>query len=344
MSLLRRNFGYKCLSLIIAILLYWIASGQQNPHVMAEVYVQPDVAGLPSNLVLKTAPQGVPITISGPAAAVSAFKAQERKATVDLSRAHAGTSNYPVQYVMPSGYGNALDIVGPLATQVTLDRKVSAKFFVDVDFDHNATPGYTYDDPRTSPSSVTVEGTAADLAHVQRIAGIVDNTGHPGAISEDVTLIAQDAKSQTVDGVSVIPQQVHVTIGLHRATAVKALVLSIDPVGTPAPGYQIVSYNFAPNAINVSGTTDILAAYSSLKVPVNVEGIRRSEVKEVPVVPPAGLTAVNGRTTVRVRLEVQRLTPSASAPAAPATPAASPASSSTQMPTPPEASPAAATP
>ena len=120
MQIIRRNFGYKLISVIIAVLLYVIADKQLNPRTMSDVYVIPEVADVPNEMVVRSAPAGFTVTVSGLASSVAAFKA-ELKATVDLTHAHLGTQKLPIHYKLPSG-----DIdtsAWPVNAEVTLEQK-----------------------------------------------------------------------------------------------------------------------------------------------------------------------------------------------------------------------------
>jgi YbbR domain-containing protein len=310
MGLLRRNFGYKCLSLGFAIVLYWIASGQQNPRITQSLpSVELFVTGLPATLVMRAPTPEEMISVSGPAAAVDAFRAQQRKATVDLTQAEPGTHSYPIQYNLPPGYGNDLVVTGPQMVQISLERKARQTFYVDVLFDNTPPAGYAYTDPRATPDQVVVEGSASDLARVQRVVASLNNAGSPGALSSDVTLVAQDKNLQPVDGVTLTPKQARVTLNLKRAPATKTVVLSADLNGTPASGSFINNYNFWPPTLKVSGPPDLLSSRSSLSVPVDVDGIHQSVTRMVTVQPPAGLTIVGSLSAVRLRLDVKTVAP-----------------------------------
>ncbi|MBC8101641.1 MAG: hypothetical protein H7Z41_03540 [Cytophagales bacterium] len=305
MSILRRNFGVKFWSLIIAILLYWIASGQRNPVVKTEVYVQPQVSGLGEDLVAKTLPQGSPVSVSGSAEAVEAYRALEPKATVDLTGSKPGANRYPVKYLSPDGFSNALEIIGPSVTLVTLERKKRGEYSVDVIYDDAPPAGYAYSQPRASPARVQVEGLAADVGRVARVVANLDTSGTPGAINQEIELVAQDVKQQAVESVTVVPSKVRATLGLKKTPATKTVLLSADLNGTPAPGYYIAGYRFWPNTLTISGSQDLLASRSSLSVPVDVDGIRASAARTVRVQPPSGLTVVGTSATVHLRLDVQ---------------------------------------
>ena len=58
MAFLRRNWEYKLLSLVLSVLLYFIASTQRNRSLSSTQSVKPEVVGLPLELVVKTSKPG----------------------------------------------------------------------------------------------------------------------------------------------------------------------------------------------------------------------------------------------------------------------------------------------
>jgi YbbR domain-containing protein len=317
MTILRRNFGYKFLSLIISILLYWIASGQRNnPSAKGDFYVQPVVEGLPANMVLKNPPQGSSVSVSGPPAAVEAFRALEPKAIVNLSGAKVGADRYPIKYLYPNGFANSLEIIGPPVTLATVEQKQSSKFFVDVLYNDHPPAGYVYSDAKSNPPAVQVTGLNSDVSRVSRVVANLDTDGLPGAISQDVELVAQDLKQQPVENVQIIPKQVRATLGLKKTPSTKTVLLSIDLTGTPSAGYEISEYKFLPQTVTISGSQELLASRSSLSVPVDVDGIKSNVTRMVTIQPPSGLHLVEGNNPVKLILRVKATATTSPAPTA----------------------------
>ncbi|MES2460765.1 MAG: CdaR family protein [Armatimonadota bacterium] len=340
MNTLRRNFGYKFISLLVSILLYWIASGQKNnPDVRTDIFVQPAVEGLPDNLILKSAPQGSAVSVSGTAQAVEAFRSLEPKAILNLSSGKVGSDRYPVKYLYPNGFSDTLEIIGPPVALVTLEQKKSVKFTVDVLYNDNPPAGYAYSDARSAPATVQVVGLYSDVIRVQRVVANLDTSGAPGAISQDVELVAQDVKQEPVENVQIVPKQVRASLGLKKTPSTKTVLLSIELIGNPAPGYEISGYDFFPNVVTVSGSQELLASRSSLRVPVDVDGLKAGTNKTVIIQPPSGLRVVGGDAAVRLRLNVRPVATASPAPSAtPALPSPTPTTPSAST------SPAASTP
>ena len=215
---------------------------------------------------------------------------------------------------MPNGFANALEVIGPAMTLVTLEQKKSVQYFVDPFYDDHPPAGYAYSPVKCTPAAVQVVGLTADVGRVWRVVANVDTSGTPGAISQDVELVAQDIKQQAIDSVQIVPNHVRVTLGLKKTPSTKTVLLSIKLNGTPDPRYEISGYSFVPNTVTISGAQEMLASQSSLVIPVDVDGLRESTTRSVTIQPPSGLRVVGGSATVKLRLDVKPIATASPAP------------------------------
>jgi YbbR domain-containing protein len=302
---LKRNLGYKILSLALGILLYAVAFAQQNPRTSGDVYVQPDVVNIPQDMAVKSQPPGAMVSVSGPIAAVQAFRAQSIKAVVDLSDGKAGRNTVPIRYRTEA---TGVVVSGPQNMSVTLEKRRKDSWTVDALFDLTPPPGYSYA-AVVEPRRVVVTGLTSDVLQVSRVVAIVNAPDSGSAISQTVDVVAQNNKNQIIDTVTIDPPRVKVTLNLRATPVQKTLLLSANITGTPAPGYAIVGYSFDPSSVTVSGMQTLLADRSSLTVPVDVAGLSQSTTRTVTVPMPAGLTPENGKAVrATVRFEVRPVT------------------------------------
>jgi YbbR domain-containing protein len=306
MFALRRNLGYKLLSLAVAALLYAIASAQNGSRTPSEVFVTPEVLGIPATLVLKTPPAGQLVTVAGPSSLVDAFRLQGIKATVDAHGAQAGSNTLKVQYQIPEAARGKLTVTGPESVTVGFEEPLQKEYVVDVLYDNAPPPGYTFRDPVTYPRRIKVTGLAADVSRVYRVVALLDNADSVGAVERTVGLIAQDRNERAVGSVTIVPSEVRVKLDVQRTPATKTLVLSAELVGSLEPGYRLSSYRFSPTAVTVAGELNALARLSSLDVRLSIEGLRETVTRRVPLTPPPG-TKIQGDTSVSVTLDIAPL-------------------------------------
>jgi YbbR domain-containing protein len=307
LRLLRRNLPYKLISLAMAILLYVVAYTQRNPRIAREIYVQPEVRGVPANMVVRDPPQGIRLRISGPAPAVEALYNRGIKATVNASGLRAGPARLPVEYDLPRDLEDRVELTGAQVAVFTLAQKMSKRFPVEASYVNQAPFGYVFKEPIVEPPWALVAGLASDVNRVQRVVASVDTSGAAGAIDMDADLVAQDADQRVVDNVEISPSRARVEIPLKEDVSTKRLVLSPVFQGEVAPGFRFVGYAFKPGTVTAAGPPELLAALTSLEVPVNREGLSADTTRTLTLRPPAGLRIVDSpqvAVTIQVRPDV----------------------------------------
>lgn len=289
LAAVRRNLGYKLLSLGISILLYLVASSQSNPQATTRAVVQPEVVHLPRHLAHVPGPGSVTVALTGPANLVDEARTKIQ-ATAEGAGARPGKIFLPVSYALPPDIAGLVQIDGPATVEATIETKVERQVPVQVLYDQSATPpGYEFRAPVIRPDHVTVIGLERDVSKVAQVVALLDNADDTGsAIDRDVPIVAQDDRKQEMRAVELRPTRVKVMLGLRKVPASKTLVLSAEIQGFPAPGYQLIGYRFDPPTVVVRGESAALAGLSAIRVPVAIDGLSTPQVQQVPINAPAG--------------------------------------------------------
>jgi YbbR domain-containing protein len=205
---LKRNLGYKLLSLALAVLVYAWVYAQNRPNVSREEYIQPEIQGLPKDMVVKAGPPGAKVTVTGLLTAVEEFRGRQPKATIDLTRATPGANLVEVRY---DTRGLNLDVVGPRRVTVVVDKKAERMLAVDIIPQNPAPAGLEYSNKVAEPSKVQISGLASEVSKVVKLVAIVPNNpndGAKGTFSGPVELIAQAANDAVIDSVTIAPARV----------------------------------------------------------------------------------------------------------------------------------------
>lgn len=329
LRLLRRNLGYKLISIGVAILLYVVAYLQQNPRRSTNVYVQPQPRGLSADMALRQPVGGYMVSLTGVPTAVEALRSQGLKAFVNLEAARPGTSKLPVEYEVPEGLRPHVEVEGPVVVDVVLERKRRKPFPIEVQYVSRPPAGYTFKEPETRPDRVHVAGLESDVNRVASVVASLDTQGAAGAITDVVDVVARDVNQEVVEKVELQPSRVRVELGLKEVPATQNLLLSPVFVGEPARGFRIDDYSFRPRAVTVAGSRERLAALTSLDVPVTVEGLSEDLEREVvPRIPPGLRLLRRERVFVIIRVQPNRAAPAPPPP--PGEPAPPPAAETPQ--------------
>ena len=296
LAALRRNVGFKLLSLGIAVLLYLVASFQRVPQTGGRVFLQPEVVGLPEGLANRTGPKGITVTLTGPAELLDETK-EKIRVSIDGSLARPGTLYLPVRYQLPPDLAGLVQIEGPTTAEVAIEAKVERLMQIQVLYDRgSALPGTEFRNPVVKPARATVIGLGGDVTRVAQVVALLDNADTAGAVDREVPLSALDEKQQAIPSVQLRPDRVKVMLSLRKVPATKTLVVSATLTGSPAPGHQLIGYRFEPPLVTVRGEPGTLAALSSLRVPVDISGIASSQTRTVALPEPPGIVLDKAQT------------------------------------------------
>lgn len=304
-GLLRRNWEYKLLSLVLSILLFVIASAQRNPSRTSTMTVVPEVIGVPAELAVKTPPRAEQLTLTGPIEDLELVRKQGLQLKVNARGSGAGRNALPVSYELPPSVRGRVSVETPPMLEVELEARIERSVPVRVLFENQPPPGFEYETPRATPEQVTITGLASDVAQVERVIALLDNAGSSGAVRREVPVVAQNHNQQVISQVSLKPNRVQVELLLRQAPAAKTLVLSATFTGEPTPGVRLSGYQFSPSTVVVRGEPLTLSKLSSLSVSVPLAGLVGNETRTIALKPPPG-TVFAGAREARLTLRTER--------------------------------------
>jgi YbbR domain-containing protein len=260
-----RNWPLKIGAVLLAIILYVgmiaLQTTQQWPGTIAIGFVNQ-----PANSYLIKPGPGASVGdiryIAAPEVLVTrdSFRATVDLASVKVSESQDSLVN--VELVAPDPRIQILDYQ-PQQVTVALDPKVDKQ--VSVQVDTGVVPsGLQPGTPVLSASTVDVFGAASIVRRVAYAAAQVRIDASGLDVSQDVDLVAHDAKDAVVDNVQFSPRSVHVAILVGSQLRTETVPVNPIVVGTPAAGYYISSIDLNPSVVAVRGQADALARLKGL--------------------------------------------------------------------------------
>jgi YbbR domain-containing protein len=316
MTALRRDLGYKLLSLLLAVILYGVAFLQNNPRMSQEILIQPEIEKLPENMAIKKKPEALSVTVTGNIQAIQAFRQQAIKASLDLSHGEEGVNRISVRY---QNDPSLIEVNGPGGTEVALEKKTWRSFTIQPQYNDSPPLGYAFKEAVVRPRQARVRGMESEIKKVDSVVAMIENNGPFAGLVE---LVAFNRNREAVDTVEIEPAQVMVTLEVKTAPVSKMLVLSPVWIGRPAAGYAITNYSFEPLSVTVAGPAVELINTSRLSVSVNISGLQTSVTRTMTLAVPPGMRVIDppdGK--AQLRLDIAPISaPSGSATASPTPP------------------------
>jgi YbbR domain-containing protein len=302
-----RNWPLKIGAVLLAVILYVgmvaLQTTQQWPGTISI-----DLVNQPANsYLIKTNPALQVGTIRYIAAPDVAVTRDSFRAIADLSNAKVSETEASLVKVQLLAQDPRIQIIDYQPQQLTvfLDKMIHEQVAVQVDL--GAVPsGLQPGTPVLSASTVDVFGAASIVSRVAYADAPVRIDASGLDVSEDVDLVAHDAKDAVVDNVQFSPRSVHVAILVGSQLRTETVAVSPTVVGNPAAGYYISSIDVNPSVVAVRGQADALARLKGLAntQSISIAGATGDVSATVGLNLPSGVTA-DGSVQIAVVVHLQ---------------------------------------
>src|SRR3990172_6826817 len=208
----------------------------------------------------------------------------------------AGRYDLPVRVEPLTGRGNLrVTQVIPDTLPVELKSLFSKSVSVSVSLEGTPPSGYEASVPEVETDTVLVTGTQDRVTLVSQAVAKLDLTGHTEHLTQAVRLEARDSRGFLVEGVSLEPSVMNVSVEISQTEFSRALVISPTVAGSPANGYNVVSVSVEPAVATVFGPQSFVGEAATIRTqPIDITGASEDVVKTVALDLPAGVSVRGG--------------------------------------------------
>lgn len=258
MSILRsfvKNLPTLLLALALA-LAAWISAVTAADPTQERIYprsVPIEIVGQDPALVLTNeVPAQMTITLSAPASIWDRLQNEQNpvRAVVDLSGLEAGTHTIPVQVQVSI---RPVEVVSyaPRMLTLRLEKLASRTLPIRLVQRGELAIGYEAEMPKLNQTSATVSGPESLVNQVKEARAVLDVNAAEQSINRSIALQAIDAKEMVVDGVTVSPEQVAVSLTITQRGGYRNVVVKVVVKGQVASGYRVTNISVFPPAVTV---------------------------------------------------------------------------------------------
>lgn len=300
-DIMKRNLGYKVVSLVLAIFLwFWIIGqdesttglfGKQTLNVPLVTYNQPPnlviISNIPSISVrLDNNNQEIPV--------------KDLFAYVDLKDALAGEHSYEVHMDVPQGV--KLESISPSNVIIRLDAVKDKILPVVTQIKGNPGEGFLAGQPIIDPPVVNVRGPATILEKMENVVVEVDVTGMKESMRVARPVTFKDiagkgifAPNPNLESLRSFPDTVEIVVPIYeKAAASKTVPIRFTTRGMPAEGMRVRLISAIPSHVELWGDEEALKQIQSVNLgSVDVTGLSVNKVIDIPLTEiqlPAGVS------------------------------------------------------
>lgn len=320
------DIGWKLLSLVIAIGLWFMVINTENPletrSYTANIQLQNEEALFERGYVVVNEDEitstRVTVRLRGQRLALDTLSQSSTKvqAVVDLDNViysyNGEPVSVPVKIVIPSVVNDSFEILSKSIQTITVDIQP----YINKDFEVKAVVNNTDSDTVqlanavASPGTVTVYGAKSVVNSIAEVRAEVN----PEILEDGMVIttapVAYDAEGNVVDKVTFSSNELSVKIGMDEMKSVR---VAVDITGRAAEGYEVTGIYVSPDTVDVAGKASDLAGVSIIRLPdIDVTGIDSNIIKEFSVEDylPEGLRVIgaDGSDKITVTVSVEEET------------------------------------
>ena len=307
-SSIRNNMGLVALSVVLGFALWIFVTDTQNPtrSGVLPFDLPVEAVNVPGDLALAGSPVNVRVRVEVADDAWNTLSAADFEATTDLDDLQAGTYDLAVRVEPLTGRGGLRVLQAiPDTVEVELKSLFSKSVAVSVNLEGSAPPGYETSVPQVDAESVLVTGTQDRVTLVNQAVATLDLTGRTEETAQALRLEARDSRGFLVEGVSLEPAFVNVSVEIAQTEFSRALVVSPAVTGSPAAGYDVVSVSVEPPVATAFGPPSFVSEAATLRTqPLDITGATKDIVRTVALDLPVDVS-VSGGTSVTVTVRIQ---------------------------------------
>jgi YbbR domain-containing protein len=315
------DFPLKLTAVLIA-LIFWVVSVLSAPPTEV-VRDYPGRVGVerpesvPAGYVLQGQLGDVGVRLRGTEAALASVVASDLHATLDLPVAdvhNADPQDVPVRVVVATP-GVKVESRAPATVTVRIEPITSRDVAVQARFANSPPAGTFAGDPAITPGQVRVSGAASQVA---RIAALYATVAFGDAVTDLVQSVqprAVDASGATIDGLTVDPAVVQLTVPVLSTATTRTVPVVPVVRGALATGYWITRVTIDPSVVTVRGEAAALSTIDQVATaPIDVSGLGADKTFQVALLLPAEGTSLIKAAQATVTVSIAPLTGSRSFP------------------------------
>ncbi|MDO9302791.1 MAG: CdaR family protein, partial [Anaerolineales bacterium] len=206
----------------------------------------------PSLVVSGAIPTEVEVTLRAPRSVWDIIEAdtQSVRAILDLSGLSSGEHNLDLQIQIHARPVQIIS-VGPRTITFMLEALATQTHSIDVSISGETAIGYQAGEASLEPVEVVVAGAQSQVQKVMRARVSVNLSGIRENFDQILPVEVLDENGQKVDGVTVSPESVQVTLPVSQQGGYRDVVVIVVPAGRVASGYRLTDISVFPPIVTV---------------------------------------------------------------------------------------------
>ncbi len=214
------------------------------------------IVGQDPGLVLNgSIPTQVEVTLRAPHSVWNSINSDPQivSAILDLSGLSSGEHTLDLK-IQVNARPVQIVSVAPGTISFSLESLSTQSLNVDISLTGEAAIGYQVGDTTLDPLKVLVAGAQSQVQKVKRARVSINLNGVRENIDQALTVEVLDEKGQKVEGVTLSPDSVHVTLPVSQQGGYRDVAVKVIVIGRVASGYRLTDITVFPPIVTVFAT------------------------------------------------------------------------------------------
>lgn len=266
------KFNMKILSLVIAILIWFIVGNIQDPVSSTSFYEIPvrivNQSYLAEKLQIPFLVEGkdtVNVRIKATKTVLDQLRRENITAEADVTQIVDMNTNplmVPVKVSCP-GISEDKITISPMNVPINIEEQISVEKVISTTYENTPDKSYEVGRIKALPEKVTISGPATLINKIDRVVATVDVTGmaKSDTLKSELKIYDKNQEELSVKQMSYLDlkgvkdNEVNVQIDLWKITEA---AIKVEHSGMPKYGYEVDSVNSVPDIVNIAGTEEAL--------------------------------------------------------------------------------------
>ena len=289
----------------------WVAAVTAADPDEMHVYPTPikiQIVGQDPGLVLRgNVPEEVQITLRAPRSVWDQLTAQPDavRAVLDLSGLEAGQHQQNLQ-IQISLRPVRIITVNPASVTFTLEPLITRTFPINLSLIGQLPIGYQTGTSTLDPKEVVISGPQSLVTQVTKAQVNIKLDGVRDGIDQTAPIIPLDQNNQTVNGLTLHPDSVHVALPVSQQGGFRDVAVKVIVRGQVASGYRLDNISVVPQVITVyssdSALVNAMPGYVETQ-PIDLQNVSDNINTRVTLNLPEGISVV-GQPSVLIQAAV----------------------------------------
>ena len=271
-KLLEKHVVARFISLVLAFFLWLSVVNEQNPEIDRTITLQPQLRGLPADMVIIEEVDPVSLRLRGRRNDIFEVGAEELEVYASLSGVGEGENEIEVRVGRQPAGIKVMEII-PAHILVQTEGIIQEQREIQLSLKGEPAEGHALGEKHFTPAQVIVEGPRSIVEEIARVVARLDISEAVNDIQEVVLLQALSRQGSVLnEDVIIRPEVVEIKIPVME---LPSKVLEIKPhiTGEAAEGYQVDEVVVVPTELRVYAPLEVLDQMSQLEtVPIDIEG------------------------------------------------------------------------